>query len=67
MSAETIIRCALALIGIEAETWEPVEIIELSRAQLCENCQGITRIPNDHCPACGSRSVISLGKVLNRA
>lgn len=44
----------------------PVEIIPLSLAQLCMDCNCITRSPNNHCLACGSHSVIKIVNVLGR-
>lgn len=47
------------------ENWKPIEIIPLDRVVYCANCNGITRATNAHCPACGSRAVVNLEKLLN--
>jgi len=47
-----------------AKTFEPVELIPLDHAVLCEDCQLISRARNDHCLSCGSHSILSLANVL---
>ena len=47
-----------------AKTFEPVELIPLDHAVLCEDCQMISRARNDHCLSCGSHSILSLASVL---
>lgn len=42
-----------------------VQIIPISRAVLCADCDAITEAQNDHCIACGSHSIVSLEKLLN--
>ena len=46
--------------------FEPVELIPLDQAVLCENCQVISRAKNDHCLSCGSHSILHLANVLGR-
>jgi hypothetical protein len=46
--------------------WTPVEIIPISQAVLCGNCDAVTRAKNGHCLACGSGSIVQLEKLLNR-
>ncbi len=45
---------------------EPVEIIPVGIAIFCADCNAVVRAANDHCPACGSRSLVSL-EILLRA
>lgn len=47
-----------------AKSFEPVELIPLDHAVLCEDCQMISRGRNDHCLSCGSHSILSLASVL---
>lgn len=49
-----------------ASVTAPVEIIPLARAVLCADCNQITMATNGHCLACGSHSIMNLGKVLDR-
>ena len=49
-----------------AKSFEPVELIPLDHAVLCEDCQMISRGRNDHCLSCGSHSILSLASVLGR-
>ena len=44
---------------------EPIEIIRLSDAILCANCNCLTRAANGHCLACGSQAVVNLENLLN--
>lgn len=46
--------------------FKAVESVRLDRAQLCEDCHMITESTNNHCPVCGSHSVMPLAKVLER-
>ncbi len=45
-------------------TFEPVELIPLDHAVLCEDCQMISRARNDHCLSCGSHAILRLVNVL---
>jgi hypothetical protein len=47
-----------------AKDFDPVELIPLGHAVLCEDCQMISRARNDHCLSCGSHSILSLVTVL---
>ncbi len=47
-----------------AKDFDPVELIPLGHAVLCEDCQMISRARNDHCLSCGSHSILSLVNVL---
>lgn len=47
-----------------AKTSEPVDLIPLDHAVLCEDCQMISRARNDHCLSCGSHSILSLVNIL---
>lgn len=38
----------------------------LSVAVLCANCETISDAKHDACPKCGSKSLINLGRILNR-
>jgi hypothetical protein len=42
-----------------------VDAIPIAEALVCENCQCVVRSRRD-CPICGSSSVMSLDKLLNR-
>lgn len=44
----------------------PVQIIPISKAILCANCEVITEAQNDHRLACGSHSIVQVEKLLNR-
>jgi len=46
------------------KNFEPVELIPLDHAVLCEDCQMISQARNDHCLSCGSHSILSLASVL---
>jgi hypothetical protein len=46
------------------KAYEPVELIPLDYAVLCEDCQMISQARNDHCLSCGSHSILSLTSVL---
>lgn len=50
----------------QVDGFEPVELIPLDQAVLCENCQVISRAKNDHCLSCGSHSILHLANVLGR-
>ena len=41
--------------------------IRLQQAVLCANCEIISDSPHDACRVCGSRSLLPLARVLNRA
>jgi hypothetical protein len=43
----------------------PVQIIPISKAILCPDCDAITEGQNGHCVACGNRSIVQLEKLLN--
>jgi|GEM_PF-2603807 len=47
-----------------AKAFEPVELIPLNQAVLCEDCQMISQARNDHCLSCGSHSILTLASVL---
>jgi hypothetical protein len=40
--------------------------VDLPVAQLCQDCNTISAAPNGCCVRCGSQSLLSLAKVLNR-
>ncbi len=46
------------------KNFEPVELIPLDHAVLCEDCQMISWARNNHCLSCGSHSILSLASVL---
>ena len=46
------------------KNFEPVELIPLGHAVLCEDCQMISQARNSHCLSCGSHSILSLAIVL---
>ena len=50
-----------------AEYTRPIHLdaIPLKRAMICVNCEMVVIGRND-CPVCGSRSVMSLARILNR-
>ena len=50
----------------QAKPWEQVELIPLGEAVLCLDCERVGRGKNDHCPGCGSKSVLALKRILNR-
>ena len=41
-------------------------IVRLVRAALCVNCEHISEAEGECCPRCGSPSLLSLARVLNR-
>jgi rRNA maturation endonuclease Nob1 len=41
-------------------------IVQLKRATLCVNCEHISEADGDRCPRCGSASLLSLARILNR-
>jgi hypothetical protein len=41
-------------------------IVRLSRAALCVNCERITETWRHRCPCCGSPSLLSLARILDR-
>ncbi|UWZ84626.1 hypothetical protein [Occallatibacter riparius] len=41
-------------------------IVMLAVAQLCQDCEAITAAGNGRCARCGSQSLLSIAKVLNR-
>ncbi len=41
-----------------------VEVVALQDAQLCVNCDMISDSKTEECEVCGSRSLISLAKIL---
>ena len=47
-----------------AKNFEPVELIPLDHAVLCEDSRMISRARNDHGLSCGSHSILSLASVL---
>jgi hypothetical protein len=51
---------------LEAKPIAATQIIPLSRAILCLDCNCITEATNEHCLACGSKSVLSLSSILDR-
>jgi hypothetical protein len=46
--------------------FDPVELIPLDQAVLCENCRVISRGKNHLCLSCGSPSILHLANVLGR-
>jgi len=50
----------------QAAGFEPVELVPLDQAVLCENCHVIRRGKNHHCLSCGSPSILYLENVLGR-
>jgi len=54
----------LAEGGWRIEGWKPVEIIPIDQAVLCADCDAITRAKNDHCLACGSKSIMHVERLL---
>jgi hypothetical protein len=45
---------------------EAIEIIPAGEAQLCGNCNCLTRAPNGCCEGCGSQSIVNLERLLQR-
>ncbi len=41
-------------------------ILRLCRAALCVDCEHISEADGDRCPRCGSASLLSLARILNR-
>jgi len=41
-------------------------ILRLRRAALCVDCEHISESDGDRCPRCGSASLLSLARILNR-
>ena len=41
-------------------------ILRLRRAALCVDCEHISEVDGDRCPRCGSASLLSLARILNR-
>ena len=44
----------------------PGGIVRLNRAALCVNCDHISEASGERCPRCGSPSLFSLARILNR-
>ena len=40
--------------------------VRLPRAALCVNCEHISEATGEKCPQCGSPSLLSLARILNR-
>ena len=43
-----------------------VVILSLAKAALCVNCEHISEAVGECCPRCGSPSLLSLARILNR-
>jgi hypothetical protein len=43
-----------------------VRIVSLAKAALCVNCEHISEAVGECCPRCGSPSLLSLARILNR-
>jgi rRNA maturation endonuclease Nob1 len=41
-------------------------ILRLRRAALCVDCEHISEADGNRCPRCGSASLLSLARILNR-
>jgi rRNA maturation endonuclease Nob1 len=41
-------------------------IVRLLKASLCVNCEHISEAEGERCPRCGSPSLLSLARILNR-
>ena len=41
-------------------------IVQLRKAALCVNCEHISEAVGERCPRCGSPSLLSLARILNR-
>jgi len=41
-------------------------IMSLAKAALCVNCEHISEAAGECCPRCGSPSLLSLARILNR-
>jgi len=48
------------------ESRRPAGIVRLAKAALCVDCERISEAAGDRCPRCGSRSLLSLARILNR-
>jgi hypothetical protein len=49
----------------DSHTWEPVlNSVPLLEAVLCADCEIISNSGGESCEVCGSRSLLSLGRVL---
>ena len=44
----------------------PGGIVHLNRAVLCVNCEYVSDATGENCPRCGSPSLLSLARILNR-
>ena len=53
-----------ALMANETQNKPDLEIVLLSRAMLCLDCEVISESRGDECPACKSHSLLSLVRVL---
>jgi hypothetical protein len=49
---------------IERENKPDLGVVLLNRAMLCLDCEVISQSRGDECPACGSRSLLCLARVL---
>jgi len=48
------------------ESRRPAGTVRLARAALCVDCERISEAAGERCPCCGSRSLLSLARILNR-
>ncbi len=51
---------------IEDNAPSPLGTVRLRRAALCVNCEHISEATGEKCPRCGSPSLLSLARILNR-
>lgn len=45
---------------------EDLFVFPLQRAVLCVNCENVSNVHSDYCPACGSPSLLNLAVALDR-
>ena len=44
----------------------PGGIVQLRKAALCVDCEHISEAEGERCPRCGSPSLLSMARILNR-
>lgn len=45
-------------------TIDKIQMVPLSQAILCENCQTVSNGTDHSCPACGSQAVVNLQRLI---
>lgn len=49
---------------MNTQPWLQADLVRLTKAVLCANCEVISEGLNGHCAACGSEALLRLGQLL---